>query len=145
MIQLSNISRSLCGISLLTVPAIEYGGVLLLGTLVKREGRVSPARRRLTRTGHAHAGALLMLSLICQMLVDSISLTPGACWFIRIGLLIGSLLVPMGFVLATGAPPSKQPEGAIQIVFAGDFIFAVCIVTLGVELLLSACSHSVPA
>ena len=96
MIQLSNISRSLCGISLLTVPAIEYGGVLLLGALVKRDGRVSPTRRTLARAGHAHAGALLMLSLICQMLVDSISLTTAVSCFIRIGLSIGPLLVPAG-------------------------------------------------
>lgn len=138
MMQISDTTRTFCGISLLIVPAIEYGGVLLLRAVVKRESRGNATRRRMARAGHAHVGVLLILSLICQMLVDSISRTSTASLFIRIGLLIGSLLVPTGFLLSTGAPSSKQPEGAIQIVFAGDFILAVCVVTLGAELLMAA-------
>jgi len=34
---ISNVSRILCGVILITVPTIEYGGVVLLGTFRKRE------------------------------------------------------------------------------------------------------------
>jgi hypothetical protein len=46
MMQISDTTRSLRGISLLTVPAIEYGGVRLLRALVKREGRMNATRTR---------------------------------------------------------------------------------------------------
>jgi len=40
--------------------------------------------------GHAHTGVLIILSVICQILVDFIDHTQALSWFIRIGLLTGS-------------------------------------------------------
>jgi len=140
MLQISNATKAVCGISLIAVPAIEYGGVFLLRALLMREDRFrnNSTRQTLIRAGHAHAGVLLILSLICQILVDSINLPQTLSLFIRIGLLIGSLLVPLGFLLSRGSPPSGQPEGAIQLVFLGDFLLAVSLLTLGAGLLCAA-------
>ena len=34
-------------------------------------------------------------------------------------------------LLSTGSPPSEQPEGALQLVFSGDCILAISVLTLG--------------
>jgi len=137
---ISNASKIICGISLIAVPVIEYGGVYLLRVLLLREDRFrdNPARQTLSRAAHAHAGVLLLLSLICQILVDSTNLPQALSWFVRIGVLIGSVLVPLGLLLSTGSPPSEQPEGALQLVFSGDFILAISLLTLGGGLLFAA-------
>ena len=44
-------------------------------------------RQTLARAGHAHIGVLIILSVICQILVDFIDHTQALSWFIRIGLL----------------------------------------------------------
>jgi len=140
MLQISNTSKVLCGISLMAVPAIEYGGVRLLRVLLLHEDRFkdNAARQALSRAGHAHAGMMLILSLICQILADSINLPQAFSWFIRIGVLTGSILVPLGFLVSAGSPPSEQPEGGIQLSFAGNLILAVSLLSLGTGLILSA-------
>ena len=137
---ISNASKIICGIALIAVPAIEYGGVYLARGLLMREDpiRDNSARQTLTRAAHAHAGELLLLSLICQILLDSLDLPQALSWFIRIGVLTGTILVPMGFLLSSGAPPTEQPEGAMQLVFSGDFILAIALLTLGSALLFAA-------
>jgi len=107
-------------------------------TLTEDPIRDNSARQTLTRAAHAHAGELLLLSLICQILLDSLDLPQALSWFIRIGVLTGTILVPMGFLLSSGAPPTEQPEGAMQLVFSGDFILAIALLTLGIALLFAA-------
>lgn len=140
MLQISTATKVICGISLIAVPAIEYGGVGLLRVLLMREHRAydNPTRQALSRAGHAHSGVLLILSLICQILVDSISLPQGLSWFIRIGVVVGSTVVPLGFLVSVGLSPSKQPEGAIQLLFSGNLILGVSLMILGVGLLFAA-------
>jgi hypothetical protein len=66
--EISNTSKLLAGVILVTVPTIEYGGSFLLGMLRRAEpdyvGNV--LRHDLFRAGHAHAGVMVLLSLICQ-------------------------------------------------------------------------------
>ncbi len=63
--ELSNTSKLLAGIILITVPTIEFGGVFLLLMLqmVDPEYVDNPIRQGLFRAGHAHAGVLVILSL----------------------------------------------------------------------------------
>jgi len=109
---ISNASKIICGIALIAVPAIEYGGVYLVRGLLMREDpiRDNSARQALTRAAHAHAGVLLVLSLICQILLDSIDLPQALSWFIRTGVLIGTILVPMGFLLSSGPLQPSSPK-----------------------------------
>jgi hypothetical protein len=76
MLQISNVTRLLCGVILITVPAIEFGGVFLLRMMRTPDAGYMdyPIRQSLSRSGHAHAGVIVILSLVCQVLVDSIVL-----------------------------------------------------------------------
>src|SRR5438552_12220537 len=62
-------ARMISGIILITVPTIQYGGYFLLTSLMnKGSGYMeNPLRQNFFRAGHAHAGVIVILSLVCQM------------------------------------------------------------------------------
>ena len=69
---MSHESRRLAGILLVVFPTVIYGGVSLLGMLIdSQSGYIqNPLRQDLWRAGHAHAGVLLILSLVVLRYVD---------------------------------------------------------------------------
>jgi hypothetical protein len=77
-------ARMMTGIILITVPTIQYGGYFLLTSLInKGSGYMDNAlRQNFFRAGHAHAGVIVILSLVCQMLADGAALPdPLLCLF----------------------------------------------------------------
>jgi hypothetical protein len=137
MLQISNVTRLMCGIILITVPTIEFGGVFLLKMLRTREAGYmdNPLRQNLFRAGHAHAGVIVILSLICQVLVDSIILPAPLAWVVRIGVPSAAILIPAGFFLSVISPRAERPNGAIQLVYVGAVVLAIAVLILGVGLL----------
>jgi hypothetical protein len=136
MLQISNVTRLMCGVILITVPTIEFGGVFLLKMLRTREAGYmdNPIRQNLFRAGHAHAGVIVILSLICQVLVDSIILPGPLAWIVRIGVPAAAILIPAGFFLSVAPPRSERPNGAIQLVYLGAMVLAISVLILGVGL-----------
>ena len=136
MLQISNDSRIMCGIALISVPTVLFGGVFLLGMLRTREAGYldNPIRQNLFRAGHAHAGVILILSLICQLLVDSINLPGVLAWIVRIGVPAAAILMPLGFFLSVLSPRSERPNGAIRLVYLGGVKLAISVLILGVGL-----------
>lgn len=123
---ISNTSKMLAGIILVTVPTIEYGGSFLLGMLRKAEsGYVDNALRHdLFRAGHAHAGVLVLLSLICQLLADVAALPGWLIWIARLGAPCAAIVMPLGFFLSAASPRVAQPTRMIHLVYAGAVILA---------------------
>jgi hypothetical protein len=136
MLQISNVTRLMCGVILITVPTIEFGGTFLLKMLRTREAGYmdNPIRQNLFRAGHAHAGVIVILSLICQVLVDSIILPAPLAWIVRIGVPAAAILIPAGFFLSVAPPSSERPNGAIQLVYLGALVLAISVLILGVGL-----------
>ena len=136
MLHISNVTRLLCGVILITVPTIEFGGAFLLKMLRTREPGYmdNPLRQNLFRAGHAHAGVIVILSLICQVLVDSIILPGPLAWAVRIGIPAAAILIPTGFFLSVARPRSERPNGAIQLAYLGAVVLAVSVLILGVGL-----------
>ena len=135
--QVSDTTRFACGILLLVVPLIEYGGVVLLRSVVFRDfsSAGNRCRRELRHSGYTHSGTLLLLAVVCQFLVDLANLPPGVAWLVRIGVIAGAVLVPAGMLLSTGAPPTDQPEPAMEVIFFGDLLLAASVLILGAGLL----------
>ena len=69
---MSESSLSTAGVLLITVPAIAFGGVTLLRMIWGREPGYldNPVRQSLWRSGHAHAGVLVILALVGMLYVD---------------------------------------------------------------------------
>src|ERR1700726_4941223 len=98
------------GIILITVPTIQYGGYFLLTSLVDRSSGYmeNPLRQNFFRAGHAHAGVIVILSLVCQILADAAVLPAPMLWFIRIGVPLAAILISSGFFFAVLPPDAAQ-------------------------------------
>ena len=85
---MSNAARWVSGLILITVPTIVYGGYFLLTSLIdpKSGYMENPLRQNFFRAGHAHAGVIVILSLICQILADSATLPEPLRWFVRLAI-----------------------------------------------------------
>jgi hypothetical protein len=100
---MSRAARVMCGLALILVPTIVYGGLTLLG--VVSQGRygapaptgLSPEQQSFYRAGHAHAGVLTILGVVLQILLDHSALPPLLMWWARAGALLAPLLVSAGF------------------------------------------------
>src|SRR5437879_7483335 len=92
-------ARMISGIILITVPTIQYGGYFLLTSLMnKGSGYMeNPLRQNFFRAGHAHAGVIVILSLVCQILADTAVLPIPMLWLVRIGVPLAAILISAGF------------------------------------------------
>ena len=80
------LTKKICGIILLTIPSIIYGGYFLLMVLSGQEAELelTSFQQSMFRAGHAHAGVLVILSLVAQVLTDHANLSKGWEWLVRI-------------------------------------------------------------
>lgn len=132
-------ARLMSGIILISVPTIQYGGYFLLTSLMnKGSGYMeNPLRQNFFRAGHAHAGVIVILSLVCQMLADGAVLSTPLLWFVRMGVPLAAILISAGFFFSVLPPTATQVSGAVSLIYAGALILAVGVVTLGIGLLRS--------
>jgi hypothetical protein len=91
-------------ISLLSLVGVEYGGWALLGFLTGR-GQLGEFREQFFRAGHAHAGVLLVLSLVYFLYLGRTGYSTGVQW------LAGLLLLGWGSWLSREASSSISPAG----------------------------------
>jgi hypothetical protein len=132
---LSDASRYIAGSVLLTIPAVQFGGVFML-RIVRGEVPMTDFQKSFARAGHAHAGVLVVLSLVCQVLADATSLTGFWGWSARIAVPVAAVLVSAGFFASSmGRGEITQPNRLIAVLYAGAAFLAYGVVTLGIGLL----------
>jgi hypothetical protein len=137
--EVSSTTKLLSGVILITVPSIEFGGAFLLRMLRTADPAYvnNPLRQNLFRAGHAHAGVIVLLSLICQLLADATNLQTTLMWVARLGAPSAAILMPLGFFLSVTSPRATKPSGAIKLVYAGAILLAIAMLTLGIGLVLA--------
>jgi hypothetical protein len=130
-------TRTIAGVTLLTIPSIQYGGYFLLKSLMDRGSAYMDNRLRQNffRAGHAHAGVFVLLSLVCQMLADSATLPPALVWLVRLGVPAAAIFLPLGFFVSVARPNDTVPNRAVWLIYLGALLLAVSVLTLGVGLL----------
>ena len=133
-------ARTMAGVILLTIPSIQYGGYFLLTSLVDRTSHYmdNPLRQNFFRAGHAHAGVLVILSLLCQMLADLATLPLALLWLGRLGVPAPAIFLPLGFFVSVARPNDAVPNRAVWLIYFGALLLAVSVMTLGVGLLRTA-------
>jgi hypothetical protein len=134
---MSEDSIHFAGVVLITVPAIALGGVRLLRMIWAREPGYldNPVRQNLWRAGHAHAGVLVLLTLVGLLLLQSADLSSGLEWLVRYTLVAAPILMPLGFFLSVASPRAEQPNALISLVPIGGLSLVVGSVTLGIGLI----------
>lgn len=135
-ITLSNDTRMTAGILLLTVVAIESGGLFML-FIVRGRQQVTSFQRSFFRAGHAHAGVLVILSLVSQILADSANMQGLLAFFARNCIWAAAILMPAGFFFSAAGSKARQPNIFIVLLYAGAASLAVGVASLGIGLLTS--------
>jgi hypothetical protein len=117
-------------IALLSIPTVMYGGYSLLRLLVAR--KLNEFQLTYFRAGHAHAGVLLVLSLVVLDIVDRSGLGQTAVWIIGVLLVVGVLAQSGGmFVhMAVGSPGTWSKGNTLTTV--GALLLAVALVATAV-------------
>jgi hypothetical protein len=129
-------SRWAGGLLLLLV-TVMFGGVSLLRILaagdILDDWQVSQFR-----AGHAHAGLLIVLSLIYVILLERTRWSDRARSLIMATLLAGGLAQSGGFFLHMLVGEPGTFSAGIALTLAGAALLAVAVIALGVELLRGA-------
>lgn len=134
--QLSDATRMMIGLILITVPTVQFGGYFLLTQMGRGTAIKSELQRAYYRAGHAHAGVLILLALIAQLVVEASSLDTPLQWAVRIGFAAAPVLISAGFFGAAPREGSK-PTRLIGLIYAGALILAASLLALGLGLLLA--------
>ena len=134
MLVLSDQSRVLAGILLLTIVTIEFGGWFMT-KIVRGDVPMTDFQKAFARAGHAHAGVLVTLGLTCQPLADAAHMSGFAGWVGRLGVPVAAILMSGGFFASSAGRDVTAPNRAIVILWLGAASLAIGTITLGIGLL----------
>lgn len=139
MVELSSASRLVAGLALILIPTVAYGGSAVLQMVL---GRIpgyhdNPLRQAFFRAGHAHAGVLILLTLIGLLLVDGAALPDALKALVRWSLFATPLLISAGFFLSVLPVKADRPGPLIGLLYVGISTLSVGTLTLGAGLLRS--------
>jgi hypothetical protein len=132
---LSSSTLSTAGILLLTIVAVESGGWYML-RLLRGRATATPFQIAFSRAGHAHAGVLVILSLVVQLYADAAVLTGIAGTLSRSAVPLAAILMPAGFFLSAAGRGRTSPNGLIWLLYAGAVSLAAGVIALGLGLLM---------
>ncbi|WP_264031483.1 hypothetical protein [Cellulosimicrobium sp. SH8] len=135
MLELTDAARIAAGVVLLTVVGIESGGAFLV-KVVTRRVPATGFQTSFFRAGHAHAGVLVILGLVCLLLAEATDLTGFWRWLAATGVLVAAILLPAGFFLSAVGSGREAPNRAVVLLPAGGVVLAAGVVTLAFGLFL---------
>jgi drug/metabolite transporter superfamily protein YnfA len=127
-------------VSVLSLVSVEFGGWALLGFLTGRgslgaEQALVDHRMRFFRAGHAHAGVLIVLSLVFYIYLDRADFSNGFDWFVGVVLVVGTLAQSGGFFIHLGMGAPGAPSVGTTVTRAGAILIAVALVILAIGLI----------
>jgi hypothetical protein len=130
---MSQESRILAGVILITYPTVILGGVSLVSMLLFDPAySANSLRQDLWRAGHAHAGVLLAAALVVPRYVDETALPVGRKWLVRLAAPIAAIPLPLVFFRSVLRVEATQPNPPVYVGYAGAAVLAMWLATLGV-------------
>lgn len=123
--------------AVLSLVTVEFGGSALLGFLTGSEG-LSDWQKGMFRAGHAHAGVLLVLSLVYLLYLPRADFSNALEWIAGGVLLVGVLAQSGGFFLHMGLGQPDAPSAGTRLTRAGGVLIAAALVMLAVGLIQTA-------
>jgi hypothetical protein len=125
------------GVLLVVLPTVAFGGVSILYLWITSGSDYlkNPLRSRLWTAGHAHAGVLLVLSLVALQYVDAADLSDGMKAFVRSAIPLTAILIPAAFFLSVLPRDVKKPNALINLAYVGFITLTAGLLVLGIGLL----------
>lgn len=110
------------------IPTVMYGGYALLGLLSR--GELSEFQQTFFRAGHAHAGVLLLMSLLYHYYMEQTGLSRGLKLVGATVVLLGILAQSGGFFLHMVVGQPGSPSLGTTVTTVGAVLLAVAILLL---------------
>jgi hypothetical protein len=118
-------------VALLSLVTVEYGGWALLSFISSRRGQLSEFQTTFFRAGHAHAGVLLVLSLVYFLYLGSrTDFAESTQWIAGAILLAGILAQSGGFFLHFGVGEAGRSSIGTRLTRSGALLIATALVFL---------------
>jgi len=129
-------TRKHAGILIVIIPTVVYGGVSILGFLIHDPAYMqNPLRQNLFRAGHAHAGVLLILSLVSYLYVDDATLSPLWKSIVKSCIPAAAIFLPAAFFFSVLNADATKPIGLINLAWVGVALLVTGLLTLGIGLI----------
>jgi len=125
-------------VALLSVVTVEFGGHALLRFITTDRDRLGESRERFFRAGHAHAGVLLLLTLVYLLYLPRAGFPGGLQWLCGTGLLLGVLAQSGGFFVHMIASGDGNRSIGTTLTRSGAVLIAAALVGLAVGLIHAA-------
>ena len=122
-------------VSVISIVSVAYGGWALLTFVAGPRERLEGFQEQFFRAGHAHAGVLLILSLVYFIYLDRADLSETAQWIGGIVLLTGIMCQSGGFFLHMGKGEPGRPSIGTRLTRAGALLIAAALILLAVGLI----------
>ena len=93
---MSDAARWMIAFAFISLPSIAFGGYFLLSILKLQVGteNITTEQRDYFRAGHAHAGVLVLLAIVAQLILDSSRFSDSITWALRIAVSYTHLTLP---------------------------------------------------
>lgn len=134
MTGLSDATRITAAVLVLSLVTVETGGMYLM-SVVRGSSPTTPFQLSFARAGHAHAGVLLILSLLGLLYAEAAGLEGAVGFVARSGVPIAALLMPGGFFFSSMGKDVVRPNRLVVMIYAGAACLAAGLVALGIGLL----------
>jgi FtsH-binding integral membrane protein len=132
-------TRRHAGILIVILPTVIYGGVSILGFLIHDPAYMqNPLRQNLFRAGHAHAGVLLILSLVAYLYVDDANLSPIWKTIVKAFIPSAAIFLPAAFFFSVLSADATKANGFIYLAYVGVALLVTGLLALGIGLIRSA-------
>ncbi len=136
---MSDASRWMIALAFISLPTIAFGGYFLLSILKKQKGteNISAIQRDYFKAGHAHAGVLVSLSIIGQLVLDFSLSNDTLVWAARIGLFVAPLLISGGFFGGVPTKADGKPGALVKLIPIGAVVLSASTIAVGLGLLIA--------
>lgn len=136
MLEISEAARMTAGIVFLATITVTSGGWFLV-RVTRGAVPTTDFQKSFFRAGHAHAGSLIILGLLCLLFTEATELSGFWQWLSRTGVLVAAILMPAGFFLSAIGSGRTQPNGLVTLLWIGAGFLVAGVAACGLGLLLT--------
>lgn len=131
--------KQIAGWLIIILPTVAFGGFSILNFVISKDAGFvdNPLRKEFFRAGHAHAGVLLILSLVCYLYVDKTSLSTGLKSVVKSFIPLSAIFIPAAFFFSMLSPTAVEPNNFIYLAYVGALLLVFGLLMLGIGLIRS--------
>lgn len=132
-------TRKAAGWLIVILPTVAYGGFSILNYIVTKDAGIvdNPLRKEFFRAGHAHAGILLILSLVAYLYVDKAALSQSLKALVKTFIPLSAIFIPAAFFFSMLSPAASEPNAFIYLAYVGALSLVTGLLILGIGLIRS--------